>query len=139
MKTTDRIENAYAKTNRVPLIDGILELAFPIIFRGNWWVLPYVAWLACSVVIGSCAFLFYVVRDQIDMSAMATLAAGALLLYQVTSDFSEYWVHSRHREEVKDGNGSNTNTSSSTSAVSDEEASNLVGRRETSSSGFTRI
>eukprot|EP00551_Chaetoceros_affinis_P001604 CAMPEP_0203638942 /NCGR_PEP_ID=MMETSP0088-20131115/4815_1 /ASSEMBLY_ACC=CAM_ASM_001087 /TAXON_ID=426623 /ORGANISM="Chaetoceros affinis, Strain CCMP159" /LENGTH=236 /DNA_ID=CAMNT_0050493689 /DNA_START=362 /DNA_END=1072 /DNA_ORIENTATION=+ len=140
MKTTDRIENAYAKTNRIPLLDGILELPFPVVFRGSWWILPYVAWLACGSVIGVSSYLFWVVREELDMTALATLAAGALLLYQITSDFSEYWVHSRHREEV---NGGTANSSSSASAsaadASDEEASNLVGRREVSSAGFTRL
>ena len=73
------------------------------------------------------------------MTVLSTLAAGALLLYQITSDFSEYWVHSRHREEV-DGGTANSSSSASTAAdANDEEASNLVGRREVSSAGFTRL
>ncbi len=140
MKTTDRVENAYARTNRLPLIDGFLELPFPVVFRGSWWILPYVAWLTCGVSLGGCSYLFYLVRDKLDMASLATLCAGALLLYQITSDFSEYWVHSRNREEVvKDGSSSSISSGTTSPIVNDEEASNLVGRREVSSAGFTRI
>ena len=54
--------------------------------------------------------------------------------------FAEYWVHSRHWEEVEHGSSGIGNAGNdSSSAVSNEEASDLFGRRETSSAGFTHI
>jgi hypothetical protein len=143
MKTSERIENAYAKTNRLPFVDGILEIPFPMIFKGSYWYLPYISWLVCGLVTGINSYLFYVVRDQLTATAFATLVAGALLLYQITSDFSEYWVHTRHRESITTEDGENATLTSTNSASKvnsgDVEESISVGKRETSSAGFVRI
>lgn len=148
MQTTINVEKAYAKTNKIPFLDGILELPFPLIFRGKFWFFPYITWLVCGVVIGFSSFLFYVVREQLTMTAFATLVAGALLLYQITSDFSEYWVHSRNQEATTTSGNSSTASSSGMKSSrrttksdddDDVEESFVVGKRETSSAGFTRI
>lgn len=140
METSESVEKAYAKTNAVPIVDGILEIPFPILFRGPFWYIAYLAWIVCGGVIGSSSYFFYVVREDLTMEARATLVAGALLLYQITSDFSEYWVHSRNRQSATSAASSASSAANSENYDdTDMEASNLVGKRETASAGFTRI
>ncbi len=138
VQTSENVELAFAKTNMLPVVDGILEIPFALIFRGPLWYLSYLAWLVCGGVIGMSSYLFYVVREELSLEATSTLSAGALLLYQMTSDFSEYWVHSRNRESTPIS-GDNNNTPAGSVNDDDMEASKLVGERETSSAGFTRI
>ena len=142
MQTTENVEKAYSKTNKVPfpLLDGILELPFPAMFRGPLWFLSYFAWTVAGGVIGMNSYLFYIVREDLNTEARATLTAGALLLYQITSDFSEYWVYSRNREIAVNSGSNATGVSGSVNEEDvDTEASNLVGKREIASAGFTRI
>lgn len=132
-QTSLRIENAYARTNKLPFVDGVLELPFPFIYKGDFWYLPYLTWSICAGLTSFSVFLLYSVRDQLDMVAYSTLGAGALLLYQITSDFSEYWVHSRHRQSSAVGN-------SKEDGVNEEaDVSITVGERNVSSAGFTRL
>lgn len=42
--------------------------------------------------------LFAIEYDQISGTTVAALSTAGLLLYQITSDFSEYWVLSRNQE-----------------------------------------
>jgi hypothetical protein len=135
MKTTERIEKAYEKTNKIPFLDGLFEFPFPLVFRGDFWWFPYLTWMVCVIVLGISSFLFYLVKDELTTTAFATLVAGALLLYQITSDFAEYWVHSRHRESTS----VNTSGSGGDDDSDDVEGAISVGRRETSSAGFTRL
>lgn len=119
-KTTKAVESAYARSNKIPILDGILELPFPAKFKGNFWYLPYFAWAWAGACIGSGVFVFLFVlpnggdeeeggeddenRNELNHTTQAALSAAALLLYQVSSDFSEYWVQSRHL--VDSGSGS---------------------------------
>ena len=101
-RPSERVEMAYARTNRLPLLDGILELPFPFLFGGSLWFLPYLAWLASLAVIGTGSYAVYAVasagEEAVGPQSVAALSAAVLLLYQVTSDFSEYWVQSRSRD-----------------------------------------
>jgi hypothetical protein len=47
------------------------------------------------------AVLFAFEYEQISGTTVAALSTGGLLLYQITSDFSEYWVLSRNQEIVE--------------------------------------
>ena len=58
MNTTAEIEEAFAKTNAIPVIDGLFELVFPAKFRGNVWYLPYIMWGFCVAIILSGAILY---------------------------------------------------------------------------------
>jgi len=95
------VETAFAETNsNRPPFDGILELAFPAKFKGNMWYLPYIGWgIAVSIAL-SCALLFLSIRDQVSGTTVAGLSAAGVLLYQITSDFSEYWVLSRNHLQI---------------------------------------
>jgi hypothetical protein len=105
------VEAAFARTNsNPPPIDGILELLFPAKFKGNVWYLPYIGWgIAVSIAL-SCALMFLAVQDQVSGTTVAGLSTGGILLYQITSDFSEYWVLSRNHNQIAievgvEGNG----------------------------------
>ena len=56
--TTKEIEEAFTETNKIPLVDGLFELAFPAKFRGNVWYLPYIMWGFCVAIILSGAILY---------------------------------------------------------------------------------
>jgi hypothetical protein len=121
-KTTKAVESAYARSNKIPILDGILELPFPAKFKGNFWYLPYFAWVWAGACIGSGVFVFLFAlpngddeeeggeddenRNELNHTTQAALSAAALLLYQVTSDFSEYWVQSRHLVDSGSDSGS---------------------------------
>ena len=137
MKTSENVEKAYARTNSFAVVDGILELPFPFLFKGYLWYLPYFAWSVCVAVIVTSSYLYYVVREQLSAAAVSTLVAEALLLYQVTADFSEYWVQSRNRQIVSNGDGANNRKNNRQDG--DVEDRVLVGTRGTSSAGFTRL
>ena len=100
--TTKEVETSYSWTNKIPILDGILELPLPIKFRGNMWYLPYLAWLWMLACIGGGGYLFgYLEKERVAVETQAALCAAALILYQITSDFSEYWVQSRpHNQET---------------------------------------
>eukprot|EP00554_Chaetoceros_debilis_P006343 CAMPEP_0194074124 /NCGR_PEP_ID=MMETSP0149-20130528/1325_1 /TAXON_ID=122233 /ORGANISM="Chaetoceros debilis, Strain MM31A-1" /LENGTH=201 /DNA_ID=CAMNT_0038754241 /DNA_START=30 /DNA_END=635 /DNA_ORIENTATION=- len=101
MNTTAEIEEAFTKTNQIPFFDGIFELVFPAKFRGNVWYLPYIMWSFCVAIILSGAILYaFTVNEDVPKATTAALSASALLLYQITADFSEYWVISRNQERA---------------------------------------
>ena len=102
LTTAQEVEDSYAKTNGVPIIDGLLELPFPAKYNGNIWYLPYIMWGFFVAIVAATSVLFAIERDQVTNSTLATLVAGCLLLYQVTSDFSEYWVLSRNQVNGSD-------------------------------------
>ena len=133
MQTNQKIEDAFEKTNRIPFLDGILEAVFPIMFKGHYWYFPYITWLVCIAVVGFNAFVFYSIRDQLTSVVTLTLLAGALLFYQITSDFSEYWVHSRHRES--------TTTLASTDDTNGDDIEEPItdGNKGTTTTRFSRL
>jgi hypothetical protein len=98
------VEAAFARTNsNPPPMDGILELLFPATFKGNLWYLPYIGWGIAGSIALSCAIMFLTIQDQISASTVAGLSTGGILLYQITSDFSEYWVLSRNQIAIEAG------------------------------------
>jgi hypothetical protein len=95
-ETTHEIEDAFSRTNSIPYIDGLLELGFPTKYKGNKWYLPYIIWSISGAIVGVTAYIFVQIFDGDHTSAnTATHGAAALLFYQITTDFSEYWVHTR--------------------------------------------
>ena len=97
LTTAKEVEDSYTKTNGFPVIDGLLELHFPAKFRGSTWYLPYIMWSFFAAIVAATSVLFAIERDQVTNSTLAALVTACLLLYQVTSDFSEYWVLSRNQ------------------------------------------
>jgi len=96
-ETTAEIEQAYEKTNASPLIDGLLEIPLAIRFKGpKWWVV-LIFW-GLFIVIGIPFVVLIRILPDYDVSNATTLAVGAALfeLYEITSDFAEYWVYTRH-------------------------------------------
>lgn len=96
-ETTQEIEDAFSRTNSIPYIDGLLELGFPTKYKGNKWYLPYIIWSISGAIVGVTAYIFAQIfdGDSTTPASTATHGAAALLLYQITTDFSEYWVHTR--------------------------------------------
>lgn len=148
-RTVASVEKAYSRTNLFPLVDGILELPFPFIFRGYAWFLPYFCWVIYVGVVGIGFLFFYLMNIQLTMTTLSTLVAGVLLLYQITSDFSEYWVQSRHRESMTDDDSvvsggivvSDNNDRRSRAGVGSYTAPGTIAAEEGqySSAGFTRL
>ena len=100
-KTSQEVANAFTTTNHIPVFDGCLELPFPIMFKGSLWYVPYITWTIFGLIIAGGAFIFYTEWDMFSNTTMAEVTAGILLLYQITSDFSEYWVLSRNQVEIE--------------------------------------
>lgn len=107
LKTTMDVEVAYSRTNMIPLLDSIFEIHFPLRFRGKKWYFPYIIWgLSAGLVAGTVA-IFLLIRDKISASTMSLMISAALILYQITGDFAEYWVHSRNQSTVDSSNSNN--------------------------------
>jgi len=102
MQTKSNVEKAYENTNIFPVIDALLELPFPFLFKGILWYLPYFFWIICLGLITVGALFFHFTSVILSAEMISTLTAAALLLYQITSDFSEYWVQSRNMESTDD-------------------------------------
>lgn len=98
IKTTIDVETAYSKTNMIPLLDSIFEIHFPVRFRGNSWYFAYIIWLLSAGLIAGNLAMFLLVSDDLSASTITLLISAALILYQITGDFAEYWVHSRNQE-----------------------------------------
>jgi len=100
-ETSPKVEEAFAKTNRIPVVDGLLELPYPAVHKGTGelWYLPYISWSFCAAIIIAGGVLFSIVQEDVPAAATSVLAASALLLYQISSDFSEYWVYSRNQQK----------------------------------------
>jgi hypothetical protein len=107
----EEVEDAYECTNQVPLFDGIAELVLPIKFRGDWWYLPYIAWAWFGAILGGNIWLFtspFASWGDNGLASSAVMSAALLILFSITSDFSEYWVRSRNQELVKPPNPEET-------------------------------
>ena len=98
MQTEQRIEDAYGKSNSLPFGDGVVELVYPYKFKGNYWYLSYITWGVWTITTFLSCCLLYIARDELSATDTSSFSAAFLLFYQVTSDFSEYWTKSRHRE-----------------------------------------
>lgn len=99
------VEEAYAKSNTAPpFVDGLIEFKYPFQFRGKGvlWMLPYFAWAAGVFVVLLIGLSLLLVKDEVSKTTMSGLGAGALLMYQITSDFSEYWVLAHNQHEIQD-------------------------------------
>jgi len=96
-ETNLEIEEAYEKTNSTPLFDGILEIPLAIRFKGHLWWLIWIFWGLFTGIGGTFVALIYILPD-FDTSNATSVAVGAAVfeLYEITSDFSEYWIYTRH-------------------------------------------
>lgn len=95
--TSQKVEDAYEVTNKYPAIDGILEFGFPAKFKGNYWRLPYLVLAVCIGITVSGASFCYQESETISDTTKASLFTAMLLLFQIATDFSEYWVYTRNQ------------------------------------------
>lgn len=115
------IEEAYEKTNQTPVFDGILEIPLAIRFKGPVWWLIWIIW-ALFLIIAALFVALVAFLPDFDVSNATSVAVGAAVfeLYEITADFSEYWIYTRHTKKVtaefedemtpdleRDNNGSN--------------------------------
>ncbi len=101
-RTSEKVADAFTKTNQIPVLDGCLELPFPSMYKGSTlWFLPYICWSIFVVLTLGGATLFYFQWEALSNAVLAELSAGFLLLYQISSDFLEYWVLSRNQVEIE--------------------------------------
>lgn len=94
--TKKEVEDAYKKTNKIPIFDSLVEIAMAIKFRGTaWWVI----WIMWGMFLGisvTLFLLFVILRDSVQNSTIAAVTVAVFQLYQITGDFSEYWICTRH-------------------------------------------
>ena len=103
--TSHEIEDAYDSTNQFPAIDGLLEIAFPSKFKGKYWRLPYVILAICVMICSAGISLYFEDRENISETTKTALFAAMLLLFQITTDFSEYWVITRNQDPLMSSPG----------------------------------
>jgi hypothetical protein len=94
LRTFERMENAFYRTNVIPFINGIMEIPLTITYGG---LLPFLCWLIFGGIVVFSSHLCNDARDQLTPTSIQVLVVAGLLLYQVTADFSEYWTQSRQR------------------------------------------
>jgi cytochrome bd-type quinol oxidase subunit 1 len=99
--TSHEVEDAYDSTNQFPAIDGLLELGFPLKFKGKYWRLPYVVLAICFMICSAGVALYFEERENISETTKTALVAAMLLLFQISTDFSEYWVYTRNQDPPK--------------------------------------
>ena len=95
--TDEEVELAYEETNKHPAYDGILELKFPYRFKGPLWALPYFVLAVCIAIIVLGLMLYLDEQEEITETTSAALGGAVVVLLAVTTDFSEYWVHTRNQ------------------------------------------
>ncbi len=105
--TTRDVEKAYDRTNQYPAIDGILELGFPAKFKEKYWQFSYVILGISTSFIASGAVLYAMNFEHTSSTTTSALVATMVLLFQISADFSEYWVYTRHQrvKSSEDGSG----------------------------------
>jgi len=101
--TNKEVEDAYAKTNAKPFVDGILEIPLAVKFKGPKWWLIWINWgvffaltIAYAIIVGT-----YTDFDLQTSTSVAT-AAAVFILYQITGDFAEYWIYTRNSKPKND-------------------------------------
>lgn len=97
LKTTLDVEIAYSRTNMIPLLDSVFEIHLPLRFRGNKWYFAYFIWVISTGLVAGTVAIFLLIRDEVSASTTTLMISAALILYQITGDFAEYWVHSRNQ------------------------------------------
>uniref|UniRef100_A0A7S4V535 Uncharacterized protein n=1 Tax=Ditylum brightwellii TaxID=49249 RepID=A0A7S4V535_9STRA len=97
VSTSEEVEEAYKKTNSNYMIDGILEIPIAIKFGLKWPV--FIVWGIFLVGFG---FFLYILQTNtaLERDTYMNSLLAALLLYRVTSDTCEFWVHTlpEHRK-----------------------------------------
>jgi len=102
-ETTKEIEEAYAKTNASPVIDGILEIPLAFRFKGpKWWVV-LIFW-GLFIGIGVPFVVLVLVLPDFDVHSATSVAVVAAIfeLYEITSDFAEYWIYTRNPKKTEE-------------------------------------
>jgi len=100
-KVNPKLEAAYQKTNNVAVIDSILELPLAFKFKGPLWWLVWVFWALFAGICSLFIVLSVLGTDfNLSDSSYAALAVAITQLYEITGDFSEYWISTRNRSEA---------------------------------------
>uniref|UniRef100_A0A7S1UPK4 Uncharacterized protein n=1 Tax=Grammatophora oceanica TaxID=210454 RepID=A0A7S1UPK4_9STRA len=92
------VEEAYKKTNKIPVVDGFLEI--PLACRhveGRSRILVVVAWTIWCLVMA--ALIYVLSYSYNDSSSLASIFLAAYTFYRLTADLCEYWVHTRPAKE----------------------------------------
>jgi len=88
---------AYAKTNNIPILDSLLEIPLAAQFKGTLWWLVWVAWGMCGAVVAGWLILYYMLpNEELKGTMYMALSVAILQIYQITGDFSEYWIFTRN-------------------------------------------
>lgn len=91
------VEEAFEKTNSNAMLDGFMELPFPAKFKGiGGWYIPYIFWGIFLLFLITILILYIIIGDDVQRSTVLTYCVAVLQVYQLTSDFSEYWVYTRN-------------------------------------------
>jgi len=86
--TSAEIEVAFAKTNNMPIIDGILEIPLASRFGGKWFVA-----VVYSIFVLTLVALFYVLKITYwDTSTLTSILLAIFTMYRFTADICEYRV-----------------------------------------------
>ena len=101
MSTSQEVADAFTSTDHIAFFDGCLQIPFPIIYRGNLWCAPYMAWTIFVTIIAGGVVIFQFEWEKLSNAILATLIAGTLLLFQITADFLEYWMLSRNQLAIE--------------------------------------
>ena len=100
VKTSKKVEEAYAWTNNVPLVDGFLEI--PLTFRFGASKLAMARWAIYFMVL---AWLIAVLDIFFNwQSETVGIVLAVFTFYRVTADVNEFFVHHRHSDRISGRN-----------------------------------
>lgn len=103
LKVSEEVELDYGKSNNLPLIDSILEIPLAVKWKGSLWWIVWIFWgFFLALFVASVVLLLFIPELTAKKSTVVAVAAALLQLYQITGDFSEYWVYTRNSEAVYD-------------------------------------
>mmetsp|Transcript_61578 Transcript_61578/g.74065 ORF Transcript_61578/g.74065 Transcript_61578/m.74065 type:complete len:207 (+) Transcript_61578:18-638(+) len=103
LKVSEEVELDYGKSNNLPLIDSILEIPLAVKWKGSLWWIVWIFWgFFLAIFVASVVLLLFIPELTAKNSTVVAVAAALLQLYQITGDFSEYWVYTRNAEAVYD-------------------------------------
>lgn len=103
-QTNSEIEDAYAKTNQVQLVDGLLEIPLAIKFKGPFWWLIWIFWaLFLGIAVAFITLVIFLPDFEVNNSTSIAVSAAVFELYEITGDFSEYWIYTRHSQKSYEG------------------------------------
>jgi hypothetical protein len=92
--TTIEVEEAYKKTNSMPIIGGVLEIPLALKFGGAEVV--FTLWTIFALISAALVYLLVAARELLFLLPSFLVW---FTLYDLTSEVSEYWVFTHHRPQ----------------------------------------